>query len=101
LLRQIPGLTLIEMAGSDRCCGSAGIYNLTQPGYARLALDEKVTAIRQTGADLVVAPNPGCMMQIASGLRARGLRVQARHLIDLLDQAYTAAETGAQTRPAS
>jgi glycolate oxidase iron-sulfur subunit len=96
LLRQIPGVTLVEMAGSDRCCGSAGIYNLTQPGYARLALDEKVTALRQTGADLVVAPNPGCMMQIASGLRAHGLRMQVRHLIDLLDQAYSTAETGAR-----
>jgi glycolate oxidase iron-sulfur subunit len=96
LLRQIPGVTLVEMAGSDRCCGSAGIYNLTQPGYARLALDEKVTALRQTGADLVVAPNPGCMMQIASGIRAHGVRMQVRHLIDLLDQAYSAAQTGAR-----
>lgn len=95
LLRQIPGLDLVEMTGSDRCCGSAGIYNLTQPGYARMVLDEKVAALTQTGADLVVAPNPGCMMQIASGIRAHGLRMQVRHLIDLLDQAYAAAETDA------
>ncbi|HEX4835943.1 MAG TPA: heterodisulfide reductase-related iron-sulfur binding cluster [bacterium] len=95
LLRQIPGLDLVEMTGSDRCCGSAGIYNLTQPGYARMVLDEKMAALTQTGADLVVAPNPGCMMQIASGIRARGLRMQVRHLIDLLDQAYAAAETDA------
>ena len=92
LLQRIPGLELIEMAGSDRCCGSAGIYNLTQPGYSRIVLDEKMAAIRDTGADLVVAPNPGCMLQIAGGARAHGLPVHVHHLIDLLDRAYAAAE---------
>jgi len=93
LLRHIPGVDLVEMAGSDRCCGSAGIYNLTQPEYSRIILDEKVAAIQATGADLVVAPNPGCMLQIAGGVRARGMRVHVHHLIDLLDRAYTAADT--------
>lgn len=93
LLRRIPGVDLVEMAGSDRCCGSAGIYNLTQPEYSRIILDEKVAAIQATGADLVVAPNPGCMLQIAGGVRARGMRVHVHHLIDLLDRAYKAADT--------
>jgi len=93
LLRRIPGVDLVEMGGSDRCCGSAGIYNLTQPEYSRIILDEKVAAIQATGADLVVAPNPGCMLQIAGGVRARGMRVHVHHLIDLLDRAYTAADT--------
>jgi glycolate oxidase iron-sulfur subunit len=92
LLRSIPGLDLVEMPGSDRCCGSAGIYNLTQPGYSRIVLDEKMAAIQDTGADLVVAPNPGCMLQIAGGVRARGMKVHVHHLIDLLDRAYAAAE---------
>jgi glycolate oxidase iron-sulfur subunit len=92
LLRSIPGLDLVEMPGSDRCCGSAGIYNLTQPGYSRIVLDEKMAAIQETGADLVVAPNPGCMLQIAGGVRARGMKVHVHHLIDLLDRAYAAAE---------
>ena len=94
LLRRIPGIELVEMAGSDRCCGSAGIYNLTQPGYSRQVLDEKMAAVRETGAALVVAPNPGCMLQIASGIRAHGLEMQVRHLIELLDRAYAAAEGG-------
>ena len=93
LLRRIPGVDLVEMAGSDRCCGSAGIYNLTQPEYSRIILDEKVAAIQATHAELVVAPNPGCMLQIAGGVRARGMRVHVHHLIDLLDRAYTAADT--------
>jgi glycolate oxidase iron-sulfur subunit len=90
LLRRIPGLELVEMEGSDRCCGSAGIYNLTQPGYSRQVLAEKMAAITRTGADAIVAPNPGCMLQIASGIRGRGMHVN--HLIDLLDRAYAAAE---------
>src|SRR5207302_80971 len=95
LLRRIPGIELVEMPGSDRCCGSAGIYNLIQPGYSRQVLDEKMAAVRETGAALVVAPNPGCMLQIASGIRAHGLEMQVRHLIELLDRAYEAAEGGA------
>src|SRR5436853_402993 len=98
LLRRIPGIELVEMPGSDRCCGSAGIYNLTQPGYSRQVLDEKMAAVRETGAALVVAPNPGCMLQIASGIRAHGLEMHVRHLIDLLDQAYAAAERGRPSR---
>jgi glycolate oxidase iron-sulfur subunit len=92
LLRRIPGLELIEMEGSDRCCGSAGIYNLTQPGYSRQILAEKTAAIMRTGADVIVAPNPGCMLQIASGIRAQGASMHVHHLIDLLDRAYAAAE---------
>jgi glycolate oxidase iron-sulfur subunit len=92
LLRRIPGVELVEMEGSDRCCGSAGIYNLIQPGYSRQVLEEKMAAITQTGADLVVAPNPGCMLQIAWGIREQGLGMHVRHLIDLLDQSYAAGE---------
>jgi glycolate oxidase iron-sulfur subunit len=92
LLRQIPGLEVVELEGADRCCGSAGIYNLVQPSYSRQILDEKIAALRRTGADAVVAPNPGCMLQIASGLRAHGTAMHVHHLIDLLDRSYAAAE---------
>ena len=102
LLRRIPGLELVELEGADRCCGSAGIYNLTQPGYSRQVLEEKVGALERTGAELVVAPNPGCMLQIASGIRAHGLPMHVHHLIDLLDRSYAAAEADASggVRPA-
>ena len=99
LLRQIPGVELVEMEGSDRCCGSAGIYNIVQPGYSHQILEEKMTALTATRADLVVAPNPGCMLQLASGIRARRLRMHVHHLVDLLDRAYSAAEAQAGTRP--
>lgn len=99
LLRQIPGLRLVEMDGADRCCGSAGIYNLVQPRYSRQILDEKIAAVARTGAEVVVAPNPGCMLQLAAGARAHGLRVEVCHLVDLLDRAYAAAEA-ADAQPA-
>jgi len=91
LLRSIPGLELVDLEGADRCCGSAGIYNLVQPEYSRQILDEKMQAVARTGADLLVAPNPGCLLQLAAGIRARGLAMEACHVVDLLDRAYAAA----------
>ena len=72
LLSRVHGLELIEMADADVCCGSAGSYNLTQPEYSARLLERKVDAILATGARAVVSANPGCMLQIEAGLRARG-----------------------------
>lgn len=87
LLAAIPGLTLREMEGSDRCCGSAGIYNVLQPEMAGTLLAEKMETIRATGAEAVVAPNPGCMLQLRHGARRFGVPVRVMHLFDLLDEA--------------
>jgi glycolate oxidase iron-sulfur subunit len=87
LLHAIPGITLTEMAGSDRCCGSAGIYNILQPEMADVLLREKMEAIRATGAETVVAPNPGCMMQLRYGAQRFGVPVRVMHLLDLIDEA--------------
>jgi glycolate oxidase iron-sulfur subunit len=100
LLRSIPGVELVEMSGADRCCGSAGVYNLVQPALSRQILDEKMAAVAQTGAAILVAPNPGCMLQLASGVQAKGLQMSVCHLIDLLDRAYAAAEPQGGRRPA-
>lgn len=87
LLAAVPGLTLREMAGSDRCCGSAGIYNFLQPETSDALLAEKMEAVRATGASVVVAPNPGCMMQLRYGARRFGVPVRVAHLMDILDEA--------------
>jgi Fe-S oxidoreductase len=92
LLAAIPGLTVVEMDAADRCCGSAGIYNITQPEMSQTLLDEKMASIGRTQASAVVAPNPGCMLQLRSGARRRGDGLVVYHLMDLLDQAYAAAE---------
>jgi glycolate oxidase iron-sulfur subunit len=90
LLRRIPGLELVEMKHSDVCCGSAGIYNLTHPDVSVKVLDEKMDNVLATGATAVVAPNPGCTMQLAYGARRRGANLQLYHVVDLLDMAYRA-----------
>jgi glycolate oxidase iron-sulfur subunit len=92
LLRAIPGLELVELRESDVCCGSAGIYNLTHYDLSMQILDPKLDNIAETGAAIIVAPNPGCAMQIAAGCRRRGLDVRVAHVVDLLDEAYRAAE---------
>jgi glycolate oxidase iron-sulfur subunit len=88
VLQEIPGLTLVEMAGADHCCGSAGIYNLTHPGMSQHLLKEKMQAIAATRAEAVVAPNPGCMLQLRAGASGSNPSLRVYHLIDLLDRAY-------------
>jgi glycolate oxidase iron-sulfur subunit len=90
LLKAIPGLRLVEMEGSDRCCGSAGIYNLTQPEMSQELLREKMRAVAETAAEAVVAPNPGCMLQLDYGSRRYGPRLTVLHLAEILDRAYNA-----------
>ena len=91
LLRRIPGLTLVELADSDLCCGSAGVYNLLEPRIARALLEQKLARIAATGARVVAAANPGCLLQIASGCRARGLDVEIVHPVELLARAAARA----------
>jgi len=88
LLAQIPELKLVDLAESDWCCGSAGIYNLTQPEMAERLLDRKVRHIVETGAEAVVTANPGCILQIQQGLRARGRNVKVLHIVEILSKAY-------------
>ena len=84
LLRRIPGLTLVELPDSELCCGSAGIYNVLQPEMADRLLDLKLQCIRETGARVVAAGNPGCLMQIAKGARARDMDIETVHPVTLL-----------------
>jgi glycolate dehydrogenase iron-sulfur subunit len=87
LLRRIPGLTLVELPDSDLCCGSAGVYNLLEPEIAAELGRRKVERIRETGARIVAAGNPGCLMQIARGCRAEGLEIEVVHPVSLLARA--------------
>jgi glycolate oxidase iron-sulfur subunit len=67
------------------------VYNLTHYSIAMDVLEWKVDAIASTGAEMVVAANPGCIIQIEHGLAKRGLRVEVIHPIDLLDRSLRAA----------
>jgi glycolate oxidase iron-sulfur subunit len=88
LLRLIPEIDLVELPESDLCCGSAGSYNLTEPEMARRLCERKVDNVVASGASCVASANPGCTMQILSGLRARGSTVRVAHPVELLAEAY-------------
>jgi len=88
LLRRLPGIELVPLEDADACCGSAGVYSLTQPELSRQVLARKVEAIRKSGAETVATGNPGCILQIRYGLKAAGLRVKVVHPIELVAKAY-------------
>ncbi|MDQ3621104.1 MAG: (Fe-S)-binding protein [Verrucomicrobiota bacterium] len=88
LLRLIPGLTLVELPEATWCCGSAGIYNITQPQMSRQLLDRKLANIARTGASVVASANPGCTIQLEAGARASGRPLEIVHPVTLLARAY-------------
>jgi glycolate oxidase iron-sulfur subunit len=104
LLRRIPGLELAELNAPDRCCGSAGVYNIVQNETAEKILQAKMTdiagalglengaALETNQARVIVSSNAGCHMQLIHGARAAGLDVPVQHVMDLLDAAYAAEE---------
>ncbi len=91
VLGAIPGLRLRLLPGADRCCGSAGIYSMLEPGMSRLVLDAKIGEIAAATPRpvLVATGNPGCLMQIGAGLRAAGLPIGVAHPVELLDWSYS------------
>ena len=88
LLAAIPELELVPLEGSDRCCGSAGIYSLLHPDLSLEVLGVKLKAIEAAAPDVVVTGNPGCLMQIGAGALLAGLDVAVHHPVELLDRAY-------------
>jgi glycolate oxidase iron-sulfur subunit len=97
LLAKIPGLDYVELSYADRCCGAAGVYSLTQPELSETILAEKLDSIAATNADYLVTGNPGCHMQIQSGLLERGLGTRVKHIVEVLDEAYSAFKERATT----
>ena len=90
LLNAIPGLTMVSLKEADWCCGSAGIYNLTNQEMASQLLERKMNNIIATGTNVVATGNPGCMMQIGLGAQLRGIEIEVLHPVQLLDEAYQA-----------
>jgi glycolate oxidase iron-sulfur subunit len=95
LLRTIPGLTLLEIAEPEMCCGSAGVYNLTEPDTARQLGDRKAAHIAAVEPDVVASGNPGCTLQIAAAAGRLGCRWRVMHPVELLDESIARATTGA------
>jgi glycolate oxidase iron-sulfur subunit len=91
LLLEIPELQLVEIPHGDRCCGAAGIHNVTQPEASGELGRAKAEAIAGTGATIVASANPGCSMQLARWLRKGGSAVEVVHPVELLERSAAAA----------
>lgn len=89
LIRSIPGVDYVELPFADSCCGSAGIYNITNFDMSMRILDDKMEHVRETSAHIVVTTNPGCLLQMKKGIRRAGVedRMEAVHIVDLLNRA--------------
>jgi glycolate oxidase iron-sulfur subunit len=87
LLRQVEGLTVVEIEEGDLCCGSAGTYNIEQPAIAETLGVRKAGHVLATGADAVVTGNIGCIVQIRTHLERQGRPLPVWHTMELLDRA--------------
>ena len=88
LLGAVPGLQLKEMVLSDLCCGSAGIYNVLHTNMSLSLLRKKMDAVKNTGAQVIVTANPGCMLQLRAGAQKFGQGQRVAHVVEILDEAY-------------
>jgi glycolate oxidase iron-sulfur subunit len=97
LLRRLPGVELVDLPNADWCCGSAGVYNLTHPRMADAQLERKLDTIAAVTPELVVASNPGCLLHMERGARARGLDARMVHIAEVLGQAWPAPGVRSRT----
>jgi glycolate oxidase iron-sulfur subunit len=90
LLKQIPGLELVELPHSDICCGSAGVYNVTQTKASLELLDDKMKNIASIKPEVIVTANPGCMLQLRAGVQRVKGKQEVMHVVELLDRSMRA-----------
>jgi glycolate oxidase iron-sulfur subunit len=88
LIRALPGIDFVEMRHPEICCGAAGLYSTMEPAMSARILQEKMDDLLTTEADLVVTANPGCQMQLETGLKARGSTMGVEHVSELLVRAF-------------
>jgi len=87
-LLQAIGAEVVEMPRADSCCGSAGVYNVVQNELSMKVLDEKMEYVAAVDPEILATANVGCKLQLAAGVRRKGLSAEVKHVIELLDQAY-------------
>jgi glycolate oxidase iron-sulfur subunit len=92
LLKAIPGIQFVEVEGADQCCGSAGIYNITQNELSMEILDRKMEKIEKAHIDILATGNPGCMFQFKYGARKLGMKLEVAHPVELLARSLGGAK---------
>lgn len=88
LLRNVKGLELIPLTDEETCCGFGGAFSVIYPEVSQAMLEDKIKHIQASGAEYVVALDPGCLMNIGGGLVKQKCNIQAIHLIDVLTADY-------------
>jgi glycolate oxidase iron-sulfur subunit len=92
LIRAVPGVELIEMKLADQCCGSAGVYNVTETEASLELLALKMDSARETKAPAIVTANPGCILQLRAGAAIHGTGQEVLHVVELLDRAISSGK---------
>ena len=88
LLRALPGVNWVEMRHADICCGAAGLYSTLEADMSHRVLDQKLDDVLATNADVLSVANPGCQMQLESGLREHRSLMRVEHVAETLMRAY-------------
>jgi glycolate oxidase iron-sulfur subunit len=87
LLKAIPGAEFVDLPYSDICCGSAGVYNVTQTQASLELLAEKMEYAKKTRAEVIATANPGCLLQMRAGVEMHGTGQEVLHVVELLERA--------------
>ncbi|MDP2996663.1 MAG: heterodisulfide reductase-related iron-sulfur binding cluster [Bryobacterales bacterium] len=90
LLAAIPELKFRELPLADLCCGSAGVYNIVHNDLAMSLLEKKMQRVAETGADVILTANPGCLLQLRAGAAMFGRGERVAHVVEILDESYRA-----------
>jgi len=98
LLQAIPGLDFVELPYSEICCGSAGVYNVTQTKASLDLLAEKMQHAAATGARTIATANPGCLLQLRAGAQLHNTRQEVLHVVELLDLALKKSNEAAGSK---
>jgi glycolate dehydrogenase iron-sulfur subunit len=83
------GCQLVELPHSDQCCGSAGVYNVAQNELSMKILEAKMDDVASVTSDMIATANVGCLIQLRAGLAQRGLKQPVKHVVELLDEAFS------------
>jgi len=90
LIRAVPGVEFVEMPLADQCCGSAGVYNVTETNASLELLAVKMESVGTTKSQAIVTANPGCILQLRAGAAIHRTGHEVLHVVELLDRALNA-----------
>jgi glycolate oxidase iron-sulfur subunit len=88
VVADLPGLERVPLDEAEACCGSAGLYSITQPKLSKEVLARKIEQVKKSGCDTLITGNPGCILQLRCGLKDAGLAVKVEHPVVLLAKSY-------------